>query len=293
MGRVQLITDSGCDALSGGFNGLDVRIIPFPYALDGIEYVDDPHYPPAVDAFYDAQRAGRRATTSQARVADCADVFRTYADLKTPAIYVTLSSGLSGTYNAAMHARQLVLAERPHAEIYVVDSLCASASQALLVSEVARRLVDGSTAREAASWAVENRTCVQLLLTVDSLEHLVRGGRVSPAAATAGAILDIKPIIGLSPRGTLTPFRRTRGRARALRTMAELIEDGMGGGPPSRVLIGHAQCPDDAARLQGLLTDAMPGCAIDTTRIGSIIGTHTGPGAVVAAFIGRRRPYEQ
>jgi len=134
--RVQLITDSGCDVLGGGFGGIDVRVIPFPYSLDGSERVDDPQYTPALDTFYEAIRRGARVTTSQVRVADCAQVFRNCANLNTPAVYITLSSGLSGTFEAALRARELVLAERPGAEIYVVDSLSAATGQALLVSEV-------------------------------------------------------------------------------------------------------------------------------------------------------------
>jgi len=103
--RVQLITDSGCDVLGGGFGGIDVRVIPFPYSLDGSERVDDPQYTPALDTFYEAIRRGARVTTSQVRVADCAQVFRNCANLNTPAVYITLSSGLSGTFEAALRAR--------------------------------------------------------------------------------------------------------------------------------------------------------------------------------------------
>lgn len=292
MHRVQLITDSGCDVLENGFDGMDVRVIPFPYSLDGSERVDDPWYTPALDIFYSEIRRGGRASTSQARVADCAHIFRTCVDLNTPAVYITLSSGLSGTFEAASHARELVCAERPGAEIYVVDSLCAATGQALLVSEVARRLADGCSAQEAASWAEDNKLQVQHLLTVDSLEHLVRGGRIAPAAAVAGSILDVKPIITVSADGRLVPVKKTRGRTRTLKTTAELTRDALAGQYQPQVFVGHADCEGDALLLQRLIADAVPECRISPTRVGVIIGAHTGPSAVMAAFWGSPRTLE-
>ncbi|KUK47713.1 MAG: DegV family protein [Actinobacteria bacterium 66_15] len=289
MQRVQLITDSGCDVLGGGFGGIDVRVIPFPYSLDGSERVDDPQYTPALDTFYEAIRRGARVTTSQVRVADCAQVFRNCANLNTPAVYITLSSGLSGTFEAALRARELVLAERPGAEIYVVDSLSAATGQALLVSEVARRLTDGCSAQQAAEWAEENRLRVQHLLTVDSLEHLVRGGRIPPTAAVAGSILDVKPIITLSAEGRLIPIRKTRGRTRALRAITELAGDALAGQHEPRLYIGHARCDGDALLLQRFIADVVSECRVTRTRIGLIIGAHTGPSAIMAAYWGHHR----
>lgn len=289
MQRVQLITDSGCDVLGGGLGGTDVQVIPLPYSLDEGERIDDPQYAPALDTFYDAIRRGARATTSQARVADCAHVFRTCADLNTPAVYITLSSGLSGTFEAALHARELVLAERPGAEIYVVDSLCVATGQALLVSGAARHLADGCSAQEAASWAEDNKLRVQHLLTVDSLEHLVRGGRIAPAAAVAGSILDVKPIITVSADGKLVPIKKTRGRTRALRTMADLAHDALAGQYQPQAFVGHARCESDASSLQGFLAEVAPECRITPTRIGLVIGAHTGPSAVMAAYWGHHR----
>lgn len=292
MQRVQLITDSGCDVLGGGFGGIDVRVIPLSYSLNGSERVDDPQYTPALDTFYEAIRRGARATTSQVRVADCAQVFRNCADLETAAIYITLSSGLSGTFEAALQAREFVLAERPDAEIYVVDSLCVATGQALLVSEVARRLADGCSAREAATWAEGNRLRVQHLLTVDSFDHLVRGGRITPTAAIAGTILDVKPIITVTADGRLAPIRKARGRTRALRTAAELARVALAAQHQPQVFVGHAHCDGDALLLQGFIADVVPECRITPTRVGVVIGAHTGPGAVMTSFWGNPRTLE-
>jgi DegV family protein with EDD domain len=288
MPDVRIISDSGCDVFPDGLREAGVHVIPFPYALDGQERMDDPQSSSALDDFYHALRNGAHATTAQVRTGDVVDLFRRCAEEQTAAVYITLSSGLSATYDAALSARDSVLDEYPEADLHVVDSLCASAGQALLVIETARRLAEGSSAAQAAEWAEANRLRVHHLLTVDSFEHLLRGGRVSPAAATAGSILDIKPIIMVSAEGKLVPIRKVRGRHHALKAVADLVAQGVAG-QPSGMIVSHAQCAEDASELESMIRQAVPGSQIDAARVSTIIGAHTGPSAVIVAFWGEPR----
>lgn len=289
MYRVQLVTDSGCDLSPGVLERAGIESIAFPFTLDGEERFDDFGVSLSHDTFYNALKEGARSTTAQARVVDCVDTFRRNYERGRSTIFVTISSGLSGTYDAALAARDELHAQHPDADIHVVDSLSVSAGQALLVLAMSDLLDAGKSPEEVVAWAEHNRMRVHHLVTVDSFEYLVRGGRVSPSAAVAGSVLNIKPILEMSRQGRLIPTRKLRGRQRTLRVIAEMTADRIEDPGGQTIIVNHAQCPQDSYTLQDLLAERLPLNSMMTNRIGVIIGTHTGPSGLVVSFWGNPR----
>ena len=284
-----LITDSGCDLSRETLEEAGIDLLLLPYALDGEERLDGARQALSPDTFYDALRSGARSSTSQVRPADCEAAFRRAYDADKSAILVTISSGLSASYDTALMARERFLQEFPQARIHVVDSLSVSAGQGLLVMEMARKLADGASADAVVEWAEDNRLRVNAVFTVDSYEYLVRGGRVSPAVAAAGSVLSIKPVLQVDAEGRLATFKKVQGRRRALSALTDATAERITNHQEQTILINHAQCPEDADALIHMLQERVEAQAIGVGRIGVIIGTHVGPGGLIVAFWGRPR----
>lgn len=289
MDEAVLITDSGCDLSIAELTDLGVEVIFFPYTIDGKEMLDDFGRTLSYDSFYDALRAGARATTAQARPLDCEVAFQRAHNRGKVAVFVTISSGLSGTYETALTARDRFLSQNPGAKVYVVDSLSVSAGQGLLVIEMARMLADGTSVEDVVAWAEHYRLRVNTLFTVDSFEHLVRGGRISPAVGAVGSVLNIKPVLHVDAAGRLAPLKRLRGRHNALEAMSGMVAERIENAERQTIVIDHAQCPEDATTFRDMLATRVAVHSVIADRVGLIIGTHTGPSAVVVSFWGKPR----
>lgn len=283
-----LVTDSGCDLPIDLLGRFSVKLLPFPYTLDGKEHIDDLGQTLSYEKFYGELEAGVHATTSQVRQLDCEAVFRqAYAENRA-VVLLTISSGLSGSFDSAESVRRSFMARNPDAEIHVIDSLSVSAGQGLLVLEMARRLAEGASAGEVAAWAVENRSRVHHLFTVESFDYLVRGGRISPTVASAGSILNVKPIMRVNAEGRLVAVRHSRGRRRSVETLVDMAVremDGYG----SSVVVGHACCAEDADDVRRAIVGRTQVDEVIVSWIGVIIGAHVGPGGLVVAFWGSPR----
>jgi DegV family protein with EDD domain len=279
-----LITDSCCDLSVEMTAAAGVEVLPFPYTLDGVEHLDDFGRTMPLSDFYAAIDDGSVAHTAQIPFAEYYEAFeRAFAQGKS-VLLVSLSSSLSGTYDTSLLARERFLEEHPTAEIHCVDSLCASGGEGLLVLEAARRLSEGAAAADVAAWLDANKARVNHYFTVDSFQHLVRGGRVSPAAGMAGGILNIKPVLRMDGQGRLVPLKTPRGRKRAIEMLADLACANADGQRDRTVIVSHGDCADDAAVLEGLLANRCAMTNVVETRIGVIIGTHTG-GGVLSVYL--------
>lgn len=284
-----LATDSCCDLPRELVEELGLVVLEFPFTLDGEQHFDDlgTSMPPAT--FYAHMRSGSAPTTAQVPMSRYLDAFRSAAVDGMPLLFLSFSSGLSGTYDAAVLARQTVLAEHPDADIRVVDTLAASAHQGLLVLEAARRRDDGAPIAQLEAWVLGNTQRLNAYFTIDSLAALRRGGRVSDWAAVAGTMLDVKPILRVNGEGELVIERPVRGRKRSLRALADIFAKRAVDSASSTVVVAHADAEDDAAALVALLRERAEICQVLTFDIGPVIGSHTGPGMVAAVFWGPER----
>jgi DegV family protein with EDD domain len=287
--RWMLITDSCCDLPLEIVERFGIAVLSFPFTLDQEEHLDDlgdslPH-----SAFYDALRAGAWPTTAQVPLVSYLSAFRSAAESRTPAVFLSFSSALSGTYDSVLIARDAVLAEFPDAEIHTVDTKTASAAQGLLVLEAARKRRDGATAAETAEWTEFEGPRVNGYFTLEELEHLRRGGRISDVAAVAGSVLDVRPVLRLDRKGALVVDGVSRGRKKSMRLVADAFAARAEDPAHNTVVVAHANCEEDADRLEAMLRERTTIGEIMRMEVGPVIGSHTGPGMIACAFWGTER----
>ena len=173
--------------------------------------------------------------------------------------------------------------------LIVLDTLCASVGQAMLVREAARKQQEGLSIDELAAWVEENRLKICHWFTVDSFDHLKHGGRISAAAAAVGTMLQIKPLLHVDDEGKLRVAEKPRGRKQAIRTQIAHMKEGWTPEMGRLVVIGHGDCPEDAEQLRQAVLKEFPDADIRTAYIGPIIGAHTGPGMLALIYWGANR----
>ena len=284
-----LATDSCCDLPADLAAELGLLVLEFPFSMNGEQHFDDLGRSMSAATFYAAMREGATPTTAQVPLAEYLSAFAAAAVAATPLLFLSFSSGLSGTFDAALVAREVVLAEYPDARIRVVDTLSASAHQGLLVLEAARRRDAGAGFDELAEWVESSRCHINGYFTIDALEALRRGGRVSDLAAFAGTMLDVKPILRINGDGELVIDRPVRGRKKSLREIAEIFERRTGGAAQGTVVIAHGDALKEALALESLVRERATVREVLVFDVGPVIGSHTGPGMVAVVFWGPER----
>ncbi len=287
MGDTILMTDSCCDLPPEMLEAAGIEVLPLSFTMNEVEHLDDFGQSMSFEEFYRTLDGGASALTSQVSLLAYAEAYERAAREGKSVVLISLSSVLSGTYETAVLARESFLADHPAAEIHCIDSKCASTGQGLLVLEAARRLAEGATAREVAEWAEDNKLRVNHYFTVDSFDQLVRGGRVSAGVAMAGAMLSIKPVLYVDATGALVPVKKPRGRHRAIETIAELTARNIDENERT-LFVCHGNCPDDADALRASLAEHGLRANAES-RIGTVIGAHTGSGVLSAFFWGTPR----
>ncbi len=286
-----IVTDVGSDISVDFLKRHDrLAVLPMPYRMDGVERMYNVEDEATLKDFYRDLRDERVATTAQVTVDSAVTCFEELAAKGEQILYISLSGGLSGTIQSIQTARNMILEKHPKARIMVVDSLLASAGQALLVHYAAQQRDAGKTLDETVQWLVNNRQRIVSWFTVDDLNFLFRGGRVSKTSALLGSMMHIKPIMHVNFDGKLVPREKTQGRKRALKALAEKccqLAKPKAGQP---VFISHGDCIEDAQYLAGLVRQGMPDVGeIEFFTLGTIIGAHAGPNTVAIFFMGDAR----
>ncbi len=290
MENYVLISDCTLDLPVQHCNELDIHVIPMEFTLDGHPYK---HYIDArqlsYQAFYQAMRAGKFSTTSQINYKEFSSFFKPFLEDGKDILYICFTSGMSGTYNTCRIAVADLQKKYPDRKIMVVDSLCASVGEGLLVYHAALKKRDGMQLSVLADWVEQNKQRVCHWFVVDDLEHLKRGGRIGTVTVAFGKALQIKPLLSVDSDGKLTTVAKIRGASKVLEGLADrLISDGANT-QEQTVIIGHADVPEDAQALDRLLKDR--GLIKDSiiADIGPVIGTHVGAGMLALTFMGERR----
>lgn len=287
MAHCHLIVDSCCDLPAHLVQREGVTLMKFPYMMDGGTFEDDLFESASAEDFYNAMRKGSEPSTAQVALQTLTDTFTAAAQEGTPCVYLAFSSGLSATYDAACVVRDQVLAEYPDFEFYLVDTHLASVAEGLLVYGALVQHDNGMTAAELAAWAEEARCFVNEEFMVDDLDALRRGGRIPASVAVAGAALDVKPLLLIGEDGKLALTGVARGRKKGIKQLVEYYKKNVdAAGPTHTALIGHADCPKDAARLKEALLKEDPNLLILECSIGPVIGSHVGPEMLAVVFWG-------
>lgn len=290
MGNYQIITDSTADLTPELIRELQVQVIPLCYMMDGKTYhnipgggeMDDP-------TFYGKLRRGTMSTTTQVNSEEFIQVFTPLLQEGRDILYIAFSSGLSGTYQSAMLAREELLERFPDRRLEVFDSLCASMGEGLFVYHAAKLQQEGKTMDEVLTWLKENVLRLCHWFTVNDLNHLKRGGRVSTATALVGTMLGIKPVLHVDNEGHLIPVSKIRGRKASLDALVKRMEETALDPASQMVFISHGDCLEDANYLERQIRERMGVQQVKIGYIGPVIGAHSGPGTVALFFLGKER----
>lgn len=278
------ITDTSGNLPNEEIRKADLKVIAFPYFINGKEYtcLDTDSF--NGDAFYAQIKDGMEVTTSQISPHQYMEFFEPWLKEGKDVVFVCMSSGISGSCNSARIGAEMALEQYPERRIEVVDTLGASLGEGLVALEAARLRDEGLGAEEAAA---QLRDLVQRMFnvfTVDDLMHLRRGGRLSNVAAIVGMVLNIKPLLKGNEEGKIVSFAKVRGRKKSIEELAarydRLVVD------PEKQTVGIAQagCREDAEYLAALLNKNHPPKAILTVEYEPVTGSHVGPGALALFF---------
>lgn len=284
-----LVTDSTIDETASYFSQNDIKCVPLSFTIDDRTIEEDCGQTVSFHQFYDLLRQGKQSSTSQAKLDTFLQIFREALDAGQDVLYIGFSSGLSGTYHASCMARDELAPLYPDRKIFCVDSLSATGGEYLLVDKAREMRDSGCTAEVTAAAVEQMRLHVIHLVTVDDLGHLHRGGRLSKTSAVVGSLLGIKPLIWVDDEGKLSVCGKIRGRQKAIqyladRTLREMSDKNQ------TVRICHGDCLEDAQILADLLQKS--GVRSDIRYIGTVIGSHTGPGVLTTFFFGGDRKPE-
>jgi len=284
---------SSADLTQEKLDALDVRLICNRFSMDGVPYQDDLGKTMTYGEFYDRIRAGQKGVTSQINPADYVEYFGSLLETGKDVLHVCLSSGLSGTYQSALTAADLLKERFPDRKLLIVDSLGASSGYGLLVTTLAKMRDEGKPIDEVYEWAMNNRLKLQYLFCSTTLTYYVRGGRISPAAGKIGNLLGICPVMRMDRPGHLTIHSRVRTKKRALRALVDQMAELADGGEQysGRVFISHSDCLEDALNVKAQILERFKNIdgEIEVYMIGMTIGCHTGPGTVAVYFFGKER----
>jgi DegV family protein with EDD domain len=285
----QIVTDSCCDLPYTYLKAENVPFVSMTIDLDGEELVDDLGESFDYVSFLEKIKAGSMPTTSQINVGRYCEFFRPFVEQGTPVIYLAFSSGLSGSYQSAVQAVSLLREEYSAVEIYVIDTKAASLGQGLLVREAVRLKKEGHSLADVVAYIEEKKMHVHSWVTVDDLQYLERGGRISKSAAAIGGLMNIKPIIRMDELGKLQAVGKARGRKKALLKVASETVAGITEPLEQTLLIAYAGAQADAEKVKELIEKQRQVADILLYPLGPTITCHTGYGCIAVFSFGKKR----
>lgn len=287
----KIITDNGADLSRQFLTENDVGCMYLSTILDG-KIIADSNTELAAADFYRMLAGGAKPTTSQINPEEAMEYFEAHINDADEFLYIGLSSGLSGTFNSVKTAIMAIQEKYPEKRFEAVDSLSGSPGEGLQVYYAVYMRDAGKSLAETAQWLRDNAQHALLVLAVDNLFDLWRGGRVSKTSAVLGTLASIKPVLIVDEQGRLQVTKKIRGRKKSLSYLVDYMEANMGSFRDMNdqvVLIHHGNVPEDAEYTAELIRKRFGFRNIVIGNVGPMIGTHTGASIVVVAFMGEKR----
>ena len=285
-----ILTDSSADLSAEMVREAGVTVLPLSFTIQGETYENTPdnrEMDPAL--FYDMLRAGELATTSAVNVAAYTDTVEPLLQAGKDVLILAFSSGLSTTCKSAEVAAEELRERYPQRKLYVVDTLCASLGQGLLVWLAAREQKKGRTIEEVRDWAETHKQAVCHQFTVQDLKFLKRGGRITATTAVLGSMLQIKPLLHVDQEGRLTAVGKARGRHASLKTLVDRMEKTVTDEGRETVFISHGDCRGDANKVAEMVRERFGTRDVRINYVGPVIGAHSGPGTLALFYLGTER----
>jgi DegV family protein with EDD domain len=285
-----IFTDAASDLPAKLIDKHNIHVIPMHFEIAEKSYH---HYPDgrelAYSRFYEMLRSGSMARTSQINNSDFWEYFEPVLKGGFDIIYIAFSSGLSGTYQASVIAAEELMDRYPGQKVYCVDSRCASAGQGMLVYNAALKKYEGLGIDELHDWVLKNCNHLCHWFTVNDLNYLKRGGRLSASSAIVGTMLSVKPILHVDGEGHLVLSGKIRGRRKSLKELIDRMKEFCIKPEKQTVFIGHGDCLNDAEILSAMVKRELVIKDVIINDIGPIIGSHTGPDFIGLFFFGSEK----
>lgn len=285
-----ITTDTTADLPAEYIEKYHVPLMSLTYTIEGKTYNWDNPLP--VKDFYAMMRNGSLPTTSQVNPEEACELFeKILTEQEADILHIAFSSGLSGSYNSARIAAEELCEKYPDRKIIVVDSLCASLGEGLLVHKAIQMKEAGKSLEETAAWVEENKLHVVHNFTVDDLFHLYRGGRISKTVAFMGTIINIKPLLHVDNEGHLVQLSKVRGRKKSLISLVDAMEEQIGSWRDKNniVFISHGDVAEEAQFVADLVKERFGIDSFLINHVGSTIGAHSGPGTMALFYMGDYR----
>ena len=281
---IKIISDTGCDLSEDIIDEYGIEILPLIVIKDDKEYLDKVSIDPT--QVYEGMRNGQVFKTAQIPPAIFMETFENIAKKGESAIYIAFSSGLSGTYNTSMSVRQNIKEQYEDLDLDIVDTKAASGGFGLIVLKAAQMAKEGKSKEEILKTIDFYKENMEYIFTVDDIEYLFRGGRVSKAQAFVGGLLNIKPILNVED-GNLVPIDKVRGRNKAFKTMLDIIEERSKNTNLKEQVFGitHGDDLEGAMKIKDLINERFGVDKFVINIIGAAIGAHSGPGTIALFFL--------
>ncbi len=293
MANYRITCCSTVDLSAEHLQARQVSYLPFHYYLDDVSHSDDLFTSMSAEEFYSALKNGAEPKTAQVNTDEYIEYFTKILEEGEDILHIALSSGLSGSYNSARVAKDILTEKYPDRKIYVVDSLAASSGFGLLIDGVADKRDEGLSIDELYAWVEENKKKLHHWFFSTDLTFFVKGGRLSRVAGWFGTVLKICPLLNVSHDGKLTPRFKVRGKEKVkAEIVARMHEYALDGDQYSgKCFISHADCYEDAKAVADAVEATFPKLSgkVVINNIGPTIGCHTGPGTVALFFWGAER----
>lgn len=290
MGRFVITTDNGSDIGEVLAKEVSMDIINLTVNIDGKEYdgIDKKIKP---SDLYELMKRGVNPTTSQISPAKAEEFFENYLKKDIDIIHVCISGQISGTYNSCKIAKENLKERYPNRKIEVIDSLCASMGQGLLVLKTIENLQNNLNMRfeNVVEFINELKHKVYHVFTVDSLVYLQRGGRISKTEALIGSMIGIKPILSVDNKGKLIPISKVRGRKNSLIKLTEKMDEVIDKENSDIITISHGNCLEEAKFVEDIIKKKFAPKKIIVEELGPVIGAHAGPGTIAVFCIAKNR----
>lgn len=285
-----IATDSCSDLPVEIIEKYEIPVIPMEFIMDGKTYKNYPDNREfALDEFYKLMKEGHTGSTSQLTAETIEEFFTPYLEEGKDVLYVVFSSALSGTYANACKALERLKAKFPERKIFFVDSLIASTAEGKMVYEAAKNRENGFSIEDNAASLEETKLNLAVWFTVDDLQCLRRGGRLSATAAFLGSLLSIKPVLHVTNEGKLVPVEKTMGRKASLLSLLKKCKEDILDPENDAVFIASAMAFDDEKRMEEKLRNELNVKNVFVSKIGPVIGMHSGPGTFLVTFYSKKR----
>lgn len=286
---------STADLSAEHFAARNIQYTCFHFSMDGVRYPDDLGQSIAFDKFYADMVAGADTKTSQVSAGEYVEYFTPFLEAGKDVLHLSLSSGISGSYNSACVAKQELEEKYPGRRILVLDSLAASSGYGLLMDKLADLRDEGMSLDELYAWAEANRLRLHHWFFSTDLTFYIKGGRVSKTSGMVGTLLGICPLLNMDNLGRLIPRAKIRSKKKVIEEIVRRMEEHADGGHEysGKCYISQSACMEDARAVADLVEARFPRLngKVEINWIGTTIGSHTGPGTVALFFWGKQREY--